>query len=348
MDNLIIYLIPFLISFSCSVFFILVIKFLVDRFRLSGHKLRLESRHIHIENISRFGGLAIAGAFFVAILLDKNLILTRDIWGILFGGVLIFILGFCDDLWEIGWKKQLFFQSLAVLLIFIFGVKINFITNPWGDVIYLNSNVGFFIGIVMGLIWSLILINAMNWFDGIDGLSGGIYLMGLLAIFFLSLKPEVNQPPVGILALTLAGAVLGFLIFNFPPARIMAGSSGVFFVGFVIAGLSIFAGTKIATTLLVLLIPMLDFFWVISKRLRSKRSIFSPDKEHLHHKLLGIGWSQKKIDIFFYLITSFILGIALTVEGLGKTVIIVFLAGAMLIFYNFINKKEGILSKTDE
>lgn len=339
MKNLELYLIPFLTAFSLSVIFVFLIQKIGKNSNLEKLSLRMGKRHLHLPGISRLGGVAICTSFLLAIFFDKNLIITKDIWGIILGGGLIFLLGLWDDIAEINWKKQILFQSLAIIIIFICGVKINYITNPWGEIFFLNDNFKLWLGFLLGLFWILILINAMNWLDGIDGISGGIFLIGLLTIFLLSLKPEVNQPPVGILSIALMGSVLAFLIFNFPPARIMAGSSGVFFVGFVLASLSVFAGTKIATTLLILFIPMIDFFWVIAKRLKSSKSIFEPDREHLHHRLLDIGWSQKWINIFFYSITILVAIVALNTKGIEKTVVVSFLIFGMLIFYYSINKK---------
>lgn len=337
------YLGPFLLSFISSVVLIFVIRFFSNRIVLKGEKKREGKRHLHNMGVSRWGGIAIVISFLGVILLDRNLVLTKDIGGILLGSLIIFGVGLWDDFWEISWKKQLFFQILAVSVIFIFGVRLDYISNPFGDVILLNSLGKILLGIFLAGIWAMILMNAMNWLDGMDGLSMGIYLIGIASIFLLSMKPEVNQPPVGIITIALAGSILGFLLFNFPPARIILGSNGIFFVGFILAGLSIFAGTKIATTLLILFIPLVDFFWVIFKRMRGGKSIFFADQEHLHHKLMNIGWSQMKINIFFYSITIVVATIALNIRGLEKVLMLAFLVLAMLLFYWFINKKERLI-----
>lgn len=339
------YLTPFLIAFGTSVVLIMVIKYFSNRFFLANKKIREGNRHIHNNKVSRWGGIAIVISFLSVILLDKNLIITRDIAGILLGGLIVFGVGLWDDLREINWKIQFFFQSLAIILIFVFGVRMYSISNPLGDVILLDNLFKILLVILIATVWAIVLINAMNWLDGMDGLSMGVYLIGILAVFLLSLKPEVNQPPVGIITMALMGAILGFLIFNFPPAKIMAGSNGIFFVGFILAGLSIFAGTKIATTLLILFIPLIDFFWVILKRLRGGKSIFAADQEHLHHKLMKIGWSQWQINIFFYSITILVAVVALNIRGLGKILIMLWLVFLMLFFYRFISKKERLALK---
>ncbi|HBI16847.1 MAG: UDP-N-acetylmuramyl pentapeptide phosphotransferase/UDP-N-acetylglucosamine-1-phosphate transferase [Candidatus Moranbacteria bacterium GW2011_GWF2_34_56] len=337
------YLIPFLQAFFISVILILIIRYLSAKFFVADKNTRKGNRHIHNNKISRWGGVGIVLSFLIVVFLDKNLVLTKDIFGIIVGGLIIFGLGIWDDLKEVGWKKQLFFQSIAIILIFVCGVKMYTVSNPFGDIISLDSTFKILIGILAAVVWSLVLINSMNWLDGMDGLSMGVYFIGALAMLFLSLKPEVNQPPVGIISMALAGAILGFLTFNFPPAKIMVGSNGIFFVGFIVAGLSIFAGTKIATTLLVLFIPLVDFFWVIFKRLRNGKSIFAADSEHLHYKLMKIGWSHWQINIFFYSITAAVAFTALNASGLEKIFIMFCLLFLTLAFYWFISKKEQAL-----
>ncbi len=301
---------------------------------------RKTKRHIHKRDVSRWGGVAIIFSFIIAILLNENLVISAPLWGMIWGSLIILVVGVWDDWREIDWRWQLFFQIVAVGLIFMFGAKIDYVSNPFGGVIYFNTPMKAILGTTLGIVWALILMNALNWLDGIDGLSGGVSFIATLTIFFLALKPEVNQPPVAIIAMAFAGGLLGFLLFNFYPAKIMAGTGGAFFMGFVLAGLSIFAGTKIATTLLVLTIPLLDFFWVIVGRLKSGKSIFQPDQSHLHHSLLKMGWSQRKITLFFYLITSLMAGLALSVSTTDKIVLVIFIAGCMLFVYGKIIRKN--------
>jgi len=155
----------------------------------------------------------------------------------------------------------------------------------------------------------------------------------------LSLNPEVNQPPVGIIAVILAGAVLGFLIFNFYPAGIMAGTSGAMFMGFALAALAIFAGTKIATALLIMAIPIIDVFWVMGERIKAGDSIFKSDTRHLHRKLMELGWTQRKIALFFYAVTFLIAVVALNTRTIGKLITIILVAVIMVTALIIINKK---------
>jgi UDP-GlcNAc:undecaprenyl-phosphate GlcNAc-1-phosphate transferase len=159
-----------------------------------------------------------------------------------------------------------------------------------------------------------------------------------LTIFFLSLSAEVNQPPIAILAMILAGSILGFLVFNFNPAKIMAGTAGSMFMGFSLAILAIFSGTKIATTLLVLFIPVIDFLWVIYARWKNGKSIFISDKNHLHHKLLSLGWLPRKINFIFYSITIVVAIISLNTRALGKSITLFLVSLVLLIVLIILNK----------
>jgi UDP-GlcNAc:undecaprenyl-phosphate GlcNAc-1-phosphate transferase len=177
-------------------------------------------------------------------------------------------------------------------------------------------------------------MNAMNWLDGADGLCGGVSLITLTTIFFLSLKPEVFQPPIAILSVVGVGVVLGFLLFNVYPARILAGTVGSMFLGFLVATLAVIAGTKIATALLVLSLPIADALFVIWQRFHEGVSIFQPDKRHLHYKLMGLGWSERRITWFFFSVTALIALIALNTQALGK-LLAIFLVLCVLFFLLF-------------
>ncbi len=304
---------PFVISFLLSVSFCLILIYFFRK-KNSG-KIRNGTRHIH-ENklISRFGGVAIIFSFIATLFFNRNIVFDHLTLVMLIGVVMIFILGLLDDVWELDWKVQLFFQILIISFIFYFGIQIEFITNPLGGLIVFNLVFSF----IFTLVWMLIIINTVNWSDGIDGLMGGIIFFASIALFFLSLRPEVNQPPLAIISVVLVGSILGFMIFNFPPASIFAGTGGVFAVGYLISVLAIFAGAKIGTTLLVLIVPLTDAFFVVWQRWREGQSFFQADMRHLHHRLLQLGWSQKKIIILYYFITVIGMIVAFSTSSVNK------------------------------
>lgn len=309
------FLTPFFIAFALTVGCILLFL-LVPLFKRS--VWRTESRHAQRKTLSRLGGVAMLFAFLFTLFFDSHLVLTRELYGVLCGGLLILFFGLWDDLKEIEWKVQIFFQIALTALVFIFGIHIHSLSNPFGGVWIVPYEIFVLPGFLLLFFWMFLVMNALNWLDGLDGLCGSISLITFITIFFLSLKPEVYQPPIAILAVVGIGITIGFLFFNFYPARILAGTVGSMFLGFLIAILAVIAGTKIATALLVLSLPILDALFVIWQRFREGSSLFLPDKRHLHFRLLEIGWSERQIAVFFFFITSVIAVIALNTQALGK------------------------------
>jgi UDP-GlcNAc:undecaprenyl-phosphate/decaprenyl-phosphate GlcNAc-1-phosphate transferase len=328
---------PFLVSFLITVVLIAIGIFVGKKIKW---RERVSSRHIHRSGIMRLGGVVMVIAFNLTILLDPNLVIDPKLYGVMAASLILLLVGLWDDIRELFWKVQFFFQVALAVAIFIMGVRIYYVTNPLsGGILNLDSGIGVILSIFLVIFWMVLMINSMNWLDGIDGLSGGITFIGALTIFFLSLKPEVNQPPMAILSMIVAGTALGFLIFNFYPSRILAGTSGSMFMGFILAVLAIFAGTKIATSILVMSIPVIDFVWVIGERIKNKKSIFQPDMFHMHYKLLGLGWSQKKTAFYFYAITILISIVALNTRFIGKTITLLGAAIIMAMSLVIINRK---------
>ena len=323
------YLTPFLLACTLSVF--LTAVFLWATRHLRWYTRRASRRHIHNKKISRLGGVIIIVAFLATLFLDPHLLFSQTLWGVIVATVGILLIGMWDDFYELDWRTQLFFQIVLVIFLFVIGVRVEYITNPLGGMLILSVGHYLLPSFLFVVAWMLLMMNAMNWLDGVDGLSGGVTVIGALTIFFLSLFPEVHQQPVGIITMALAGAVFGFLIFNFHPARIFAGSAGSLFMGFMLGVLAIFAGTKIATALLVMAIPVMDALWVVCARLRAGKSIFQPDQRHLHFKLLALGWSQRRVALFFYTLTGGIAFIALNTRAIGKSVTIL-TVGLLMIF----------------
>ena len=269
-------------------------------------------------------------AFIFTVLLDPNLVLSKAIIGLICGAILILFFGLWDDLYAQDWRVQLSFQVVLSLLMVIFGIRILSLNIPFDGTLFFTDQYWFLPSVFLTLIWFLVVMNAMNWLDGLDGLAGGVSFLGLITIMLIALRPEVNQPPVAILALAGAGAVLAFLLLNFYPARILLGTTGSLFLGFLIALLAIISGTKIATALMVLSLPIADALWVIIDRLRHKRSIFQADQSHLHYRLRDLGWSERKISWFFYGVTALISSLALSTTLMSKFIALV-LIGVVIV-----------------
>ena len=144
------------------------------------------------------------------------------------------------------------------------------------------------------------MINSINFIDGLDGLSSGVALIAAATLGMISLTAQVNQPFIAVLCFALAGALLGFLRWNFHPATVFVGTSGVMFIGYTLAVLSILGSAKVAVALLVLGVPIIDAFWIIVRRISQRRSPFSPDRGHLHHRLLDVGLSHRQTVLLIY------------------------------------------------
>ncbi|MFZ2187517.1 MAG: MraY family glycosyltransferase [Candidatus Moraniibacteriota bacterium] len=330
------FLTPFVTAFTLTAGLILLFL-LTPLFRRA--VWRTEKRHGRKQTISRLGGVSMLFAFSFAVFFDPHLVLTREFYGLLFGSVLIFIFGLWDDVSELGWKIQVFFQVALTVLIFIFGIHISSFTNPFGGVWILPADTFVLPGFLLLFVWMFLVMNAMNWLDGLDGLCGGVSLITFVTMFFLSLKPEVAQPPIAILAVIGIGVALGFLFFNIYPARILAGTVGSMFLGFLVATLAVIAGTKIATAFLVLSLPIVDALFVLWQRLREGTSVFQADKRHLHFKLLELGWSERRIAWFFFFVTAIIAVIALNTQALGKLVAVLLVFCIIFFLLFFVDRK---------
>jgi UDP-GlcNAc:undecaprenyl-phosphate GlcNAc-1-phosphate transferase len=198
---------------------------------------------------------------------------------------------------------QLLGQIGLALFAVALGVTIDFIANPLGGQPFRFSGP---IAAGLTVFWIVGMINSINWIDGLDGLSSGVALIAAVTLGIISLSTQVGtssqvgQPLIAVLCFALAGALLGFLRWNFNPASIFAGTSGVQFVGYTLAVLAILGTAKVAVALLVLGVPIIDTFWIIVRRVSQGRSPFSPDRTHIHHRLLDLGLSHRQTVLTIY------------------------------------------------
>jgi UDP-GlcNAc:undecaprenyl-phosphate GlcNAc-1-phosphate transferase len=335
------------LSLILSLFFTLALIRISSKFEFF---FQTGKRYLDGKNIHRVGGVAIIVAFLLTIFFGSGLEFDNLKWGLVISSILILLFGLVDDIRNLPWKKQLFMQIMVAAIMIYSGLEVQYIANPFGGsefrldsyVLMVVGHQYFFLSAIFILLLIVGFMNIVNWLDGLDGLAGGVGIIGFLTLFFLSISSVVNQPPVGIISLVAVGAILGFLLFNFYPAKIFMGTSGAMFIGFLLAVISVFSGAKLATVALVLAVPILDAVWVIIRRIRSGSSIFAGDKKnHLHYRLLELGFSQNKIVFFYYALSIFLGFIALKLGGLGKIIFFVIFTLAVVIFVNFIEINLG-------
>ncbi|MFA6513813.1 MAG: epoxyqueuosine reductase QueH [Patescibacteria group bacterium] len=326
------YIYPFLASFLLSVILTIGIKKIAVYFNIVD---KPGERKIHNQAIPLLGGIAIFISFFAVLFFFSERFLAGDLeWrhllGFFIGALIIIIGGALDDKYNLAPTKQIIFPLLAIIAVIIGGVEIDKITNPLGGFIYLKD--WLLISPILIAVWLLGMMYTTKLLDGVDGLVSGVGAIGALVIFLFTLTTKYYQPDIALGALILAGAALGFLIFNFHPAKIFLGEGGSLFFGFALGVLAIISGGKIAIALLIMGIPILDVAWTIIRRLSQGKNPFKfSDNKHLHHRLLNLGFGQKKTVLIFYLF-SLVFGLSgLFLQSRGKVLVLIVLLFLMLI-----------------
>lgn len=304
-----------------------------------------EARKIHGKPIPLGGGLAIYITFFGLLILGKvsgavgfHTISLRSLMGIFCGSSVLIIGGFLDDKFTLRARQQICFPIVASLIIVAFGIGPSVITNPLGGVIDLSS--WFLAADVLLFFWLMGMMFTTKFLDGLDGLVSGVVAIGALVIFFLTKQPAWFQPEVGFMALILAGSCLGFLIWNFHPAKIFLGEGGSLLTGFLLGVLAIISGSKIITTLLVMGIPALDVARVIYRRFKRGQPVFVGDNEHLHFKLVNAGLTQRQAVLLFYIISGVFGTSALVLSNQWKLAALIILAGLMAVIGMWVSYKQ--------
>ncbi|WP_432357411.1 glycosyltransferase family 4 protein [Sporosarcina sp. UB5] len=254
-------------------------------------------RKVHASVMPRIGGIAIFGAFVIGYLLlrpeDEHAI------GILVGAVIIIVTGFLDDMLEITAKAKLLGQLAAAIVVVTWGgLQIEFINLPF----FGPFDFGY-LSIPITIIWIIGITNAINLIDGLDGLAAGVSTIALISITVMAVI--MGDVFVVATAAILAASTLGFLFFNFHPAKIFMGDTGALFLGYMISVLALLGFKNVAIVSLVIPIIMLgvpisDTFFAIVRRVRMKQPISAPDKSHLHHCLLRAGFSHRQTVLIIY------------------------------------------------
>ena len=294
-------------------------------FKIGAVDVPRDSRRMHDHPIPRMGGLAIFFGFILSALLYVEM--TPQFRGMLLGGVIIVVLGIFDDIYALGAKFKLVIQIIAALVAVLSGNVIEIISNPnvfspnpWWDLGWLSYPAT--------VLWIVAITNAVNLIDGLDGLACGVSTISALTMLVISLA--VADAPVAIVMAALAGACIGFLPYNLNPAKIFMGDTGSTFLGFILAVMSIqglfkfYTIISFAVPFLMLGLPIFDTCFAFIRRIAHGQSPMHPDRSHVHHRLIDMGFNQKQAVAVLYIISA-ILGlcaVVLTTSGELKAMLL--------------------------
>jgi len=306
---------------------LLVTPLVRDRAIRRGQLDQPDARRVNLTAIPRGGGVAVAVSFLVVsaalLLLNDVLFLVPltfllergELIALLGGGAAAAALGALDDRYDLRARWQLLGQVALALGAVWLGISVTGVNNPFG-----SGRVAFdeLFAVGFTVLWIVGMINSINFIDGLDGLSTGIAIIAALTLGALSLTTQIGQPLIAVLCFILAGALAGFLRWNFNPASIFTGTAGVTFVGYTLAVLAILGTAKIAVALLVLGVPIIDTFWIIVRRLIGGGSPFTPDRGHLHHRLLDLGLSHRQTVLLIYWMCATLGLLSFLLSGIGQ------------------------------
>ena len=289
-------------------------------FKVGAVDVPKDNRRMHKHPIPRMGGLAIFFGFILSVLVF--LPLTEELRGMLLGGVIIVILGILDDIYALPAKPKFLVQIVAALVAVYAGNEIEFLSNPN----IFSSEPFWDLGILsvpISVLWIVAITNAVNLIDGLDGLACGVSTISSMTLLVIALI--VSEPEVTVLMAALAGACIGFLPYNLNPAKIFMGDTGSTFLGFILATVSIQGLFKFhmiisfAVPFLMLGLPIFDTCFAILRRISKGQSPMAPDRGHIHHRLIDMGFTQKQAVAVLYVISA-ILGLSAVVLTTNGTV----------------------------
>lgn len=306
------YLVAAVVSFLVTP---IVIKYARALGIMDDPKLHPHPKVLHTKPIPRGGGIPIFAALLTASIIF--LPLDKYVIGILIGALILLIMGFLDDKYDLNPYLRLGLGFLAALAPIMGGIGVTFLTNPLGGIINLNP----IIADLFALFWITFLMNMVNMgAKGIDGQLSGIIIISALTIAALSLKfsADITQWSVIILAGITAGAYSGFLPWHIYPQKIMPGYGGGVMAGYLLAILSILSTTKVGTLMVVLGVPLVDTGYTIIRRILSGKSPVWGDRGHLHHRLLDVGLSKSQVAILYWVFTAALGFLALNLNTATK------------------------------
>lgn len=300
---------------------------------------RPDPRKVHARTMPRLGGAGIFTAFLAGMILMPDL--AGPFRGIIYGGIIIFIVGILDDMFQLSAWIKLIGQAAAAAAAVYCGITVHFVTNPFDGMLNLGM-----LSIPVTILWIIGITNAINLIDGLDGLAGGVSLIAALSLGAIALLK--GNMPVFYVSFLLVAAILGFLPYNFHPARTFMGDGGSNFLGFVLACLAVTGTAKGATAIslflpiVVLGIPIFDTCFAVIRRVNKGTPIFKPDKDHLHHRLMALGLSHRRCVLVIYGISFVFAGVAV-VLSLTSSPKALWVLGLLLLLVIFAADKIGLL-----
>ncbi len=347
-------MIYFLIAAGLSFVLTLAVKKFAKKFQVVD--VPNEPRKQHKKSVPLLGGVAIFVSFWAVVFYLYNYggIIFRNLSArqlILFflAGLILMVVGYFDDKFKIAYHYRLLFSAVAVLMVLAGGLNFDGITNPFGGTIGLDfwkiQTQAFgtiLIGVeILAFLWLMGMIYTVKILDGLDGLATGVVMIGALSVAALAGgTTKFFQPDVALVAFTLAGSCLGFLFLNFSPAKIFLGEGGGQFLGLMLGTIAIIAGSKIATALLVMAVPIIDLVYVIIGRLKNHQSVSEGDRRHLHFRLVDSGFKQWQAVMIFYLFAALFGASALFMTSGWKLVTLLCLIFIVMILEAVVSKKQ--------
>lgn len=342
---------PFILAFIITVLATPLSLFFLKKYGVvDDPKKHKHPAILHKKPIPRGGGIPL----FIGVLIAGIVFLplTKIVIALFFAAFVSLIVGILDDKYDLSPYLRFITNIICALFIVYMGANIPFITNPFGGILYLNNlQIPFwqgttvtFISDLIAVIWIVWVMNMLNWSKGVDGQMPGIVAISAIIIGMLSLRfypLDQTSSIAATLSFIIAGASLGFLVFNFYPAKIFPGY-GATAIYLLLAVVSILSGAKLATAILVMGVPMTDGLFTIIRRLASGRSPFWHDKKHLHHLLLTLGFSQKRVALFYWVVSAILGTISLVLSSKGKLfaiIMLIILVGGALLFLHLIIKR---------
>ncbi len=315
--------------------------------RKLGTKFRIverpSSRKIHKKAVTCLGGVAIyisfmASVFVASLIVFKNphISFSYELVGLLCGGSIILVLGLVDDIKGTRAPVKVAWQIAAALVTSaVFGIRMTYVDVPFFGVIWLRT-----FSLPLTLLWVVGLTNALNWLDGLDGLAAGVSSIACVSLLVVSWRGGDLFSVIVLIA--LLGATLGFLRYNFYPAKVFMGDTGSNFLGFVLANVAIMGGLKSAAALslmvpiLILGIPIFDTLFSIWRRVRLKRSPIKPDTDHFHFRLVKLGLNHRQAVLVIYVISAVLGGCAILLAQnptLTSLAVVVFIVGLLVLAF---------------